>query len=70
MSVTFAFFPAGLVLYWVTNTVPVDRAAVEHQPAIEREGRDRKMTAAAQIALIHRAGERRRLGRAVLAAYA
>ena len=21
MSVTFAFFPAGLVLYWVTNTV-------------------------------------------------
>jgi YidC/Oxa1 family membrane protein insertase len=21
MSATFAFFPAGLVLYWVTNTV-------------------------------------------------
>jgi YidC/Oxa1 family membrane protein insertase len=21
MSITFAFFPAGLVLYWVTNTV-------------------------------------------------
>jgi len=21
MSVTFAFFPAGLVLYWVTNTI-------------------------------------------------
>jgi YidC/Oxa1 family membrane protein insertase len=21
MSVTFAFFPAGLVLYWVTNTL-------------------------------------------------
>ena len=33
MSVTFAFFPAGLVLYWVTNTVLIDRAAVEHQPA-------------------------------------
>ena len=32
----FAFFPAGLVLYWVTNTVPVDPAAVEHQPAHHR----------------------------------
>jgi YidC/Oxa1 family membrane protein insertase len=21
MSITFAFFPAGLVLYWVTNTI-------------------------------------------------
>ena len=32
MSATFAFFPAGLVLYWVTNTGAVDSAAVEHQP--------------------------------------
>ena len=37
MSAMFAFFPAGLVLYYVTNTILVDRAAVEHQPPAGRE---------------------------------
>jgi YidC/Oxa1 family membrane protein insertase len=42
MSVTFAFFPAGLVLYWVTNTLlsiaqqwNINRR-IEHQAAEQR----------------------------------
>ena len=29
----FLWFPAGLVLYWVVNNLPVDRPAVVHYPA-------------------------------------
>ena len=41
-SVMFFVFPAGLVLYWLTNNHAVDRAAVVDQQAT---GRDRKVTA-------------------------
>lgn len=41
-SVMFALFPAGLVLYWVTNTGLSILQQWNINKAIEREGRDRK----------------------------
>ena len=72
MSVTFAFFPSGLVLYWVTNTDPVDPAAVEHQPphrrcrprrrAAERDRRGRHHRRRRHAAGARRHRHRARLG--------
>ena len=46
MSATFAFFPAGLVLYWVTNTMLSIAAAVEHQPPHRARQHERRSEAA------------------------